>query len=109
MLSQSIGASRSTFQSRGHDRQVPFRVCHQERSVVKIPIFEFKLTGRLFADELYVNLFLIVYRRFARPHDVLTKLIERFDFVAGRLKTDPLLSRFAQMKFVSSVLIPAGC
>lgn len=53
-----------------------------------------------FADEQYVTLFLIVYRRFARPYDVLRKLVERFDFVAGRLKTDPLLSRFAQMKFV---------
>ncbi|GAA5920776.1 hypothetical protein JCM1841_004185 [Sporobolomyces salmonicolor] len=49
-------------------------------------------------DEQYVTLFLITYRRFARPYDVLEKLIERFEFVAGRLKTDPLLSRFAQMK-----------
>lgn len=51
-------------------------------------------------DEQYVTLFLIVYRRFARPFDVLNKLIERFEFVAGRLQTDPLLSRFAQMKCV---------
>jgi len=50
------------------------------------------------ADEAYVTLFLITYRRFARPFDVLEKLIERFEFVAKRLKSDPLLSRFAQMK-----------
>lgn len=52
----------------------------------------------LLPDDQYVTLFLIVFRRFARPYDVLVKLIERFDFVAGRLKTDPLLSRFAQQK-----------
>lgn len=45
--------------------------------------------------------FLIVYRRFAQPYEVLVKLIERFDFVAGRLKSDPLLSRFAQQKLCS--------
>lgn len=50
------------------------------------------------ADEQYVTLFLIVYRRFARPFDVLTKLIERFEFVSDKTKTDPMLSRFAQMK-----------
>ncbi|KAI5476353.1 RAS guanyl-releasing protein 1 [Pseudohyphozyma bogoriensis] len=49
-------------------------------------------------DETYVNTFLIVYRRFARPYDVVSKLIGRFDYVAAKLKTDPLLSRFAQMK-----------
>ncbi|GAA6019171.1 hypothetical protein JCM11491_001401 [Sporobolomyces phaffii] len=49
-------------------------------------------------DEAYVTLFLIAYRRFATPYDVLGKLIERFEFVAQKLKSDPLLSRFAQMK-----------
>jgi len=49
-------------------------------------------------DEQYVTLFLIVFRRFARPFDVLESLIGRFNFVQGRLKTDPLLSRFAQIK-----------
>ncbi|GAA6032824.1 hypothetical protein JCM8097_000814 [Rhodosporidiobolus ruineniae] len=49
-------------------------------------------------DEQFVTLFLITFRRFARPYDVLEKLIERFEFVAGRHKTDPLLSRFGQMK-----------
>ncbi|GAA6063004.1 hypothetical protein JCM10212_002645 [Sporobolomyces blumeae] len=49
-------------------------------------------------DEAYVTLFLITYRRFARPYDVLEKLVERFEFVARKLKSDPLLSRFAQMK-----------
>ncbi|GAA5869990.1 hypothetical protein JCM16303_001864 [Sporobolomyces ruberrimus] len=49
-------------------------------------------------DEAYVTLFLITYRRFARPFDVLDKLVERFEFVAQKLKSDPLLSRFAQMK-----------
>ena len=53
------------------------------------------------ADEAYVTLFLITYRRFARPFDVLEKLVERFEFVAQKLKSDPLLSRFAQMKSVS--------
>jgi hypothetical protein len=52
----------------------------------------------LIVDEAYVTLFLITYRRFARPFDVLEKLIERFEFVAQKLKSDPLLSRFAQMK-----------
>lgn len=45
-----------------------------------------------------MTLFLIVYRRFVRPYDVVSKLIQRFEFVAGRIKSDPLLSRFAQMK-----------
>ncbi|GAA5850229.1 hypothetical protein JCM8547_001051 [Rhodosporidiobolus lusitaniae] len=49
-------------------------------------------------DEQFVTLFLITYRRFARPFDVLEKLIARFEFVASRHKTDPLLSRFGQMK-----------
>ncbi|KAK4058071.1 hypothetical protein OIO90_000810 [Microbotryomycetes sp. JL221] len=49
-------------------------------------------------DEPFITIFLTVYRRFARPIDVLTKLVERFDFVAARSKTDPLLSRYAQMK-----------
>ncbi|KAK4699712.1 hypothetical protein P7C70_g6544, partial [Phenoliferia sp. Uapishka_3] len=55
------------------------------------------------ADEPYVTLFLIVYRRFVRPYDVVTKLIQRFEFVAGRIKTDPLLSRFAQMKLCGTL------
>ncbi|GAA5887683.1 hypothetical protein JCM6882_001495 [Rhodosporidiobolus microsporus] len=49
-------------------------------------------------DEQFTTLFLITYRRFARPFDVLEKLIERFEFVASRHKTDPLLSRYGQMK-----------
>ncbi|GAA5835240.1 hypothetical protein JCM11251_006655 [Rhodosporidiobolus azoricus] len=49
-------------------------------------------------DEQFTTLFLITYRRFARPYDVLEKLIERFDFVASRHKTDPLLSRYGQLK-----------
>ncbi|BGP12723.1 hypothetical protein JCM10213_008861 [Rhodosporidiobolus nylandii] len=49
-------------------------------------------------DETFVTLFLITYRRFARPYDVLEKLIEQFEFIASRHKTDPLLSRFGQMK-----------
>lgn len=57
-----------------------------------------KLTPLTRVDEAYVTLFLITYRRFARPFDVLEKLIERFEFVAQKLKSDPLLSRFAQMK-----------
>ncbi|GAA5922388.1 uncharacterized protein JCM15063_003286 [Sporobolomyces koalae] len=57
------------------------------------------------SDEAYVTLFLITYRRFARPFDVLEKLIERFDFVAKKLKSDPLLSRFAQMKICGTLSI----
>ncbi|GAA5995014.1 uncharacterized protein JCM10292_004489 [Rhodotorula paludigena] len=49
-------------------------------------------------DEQFVTLFLITFRRFARPYDVLEKLIERFDFVASKHASDPLLSRFGQMK-----------
>ncbi|KAM0793202.1 hypothetical protein ACM66B_000672 [Microbotryomycetes sp. NB124-2] len=49
-------------------------------------------------DEQYIIVFLTVYRRFATPHEVLTKLVARFDFVGERSKTDPLLSRYAQMK-----------
>ncbi|GAA5976797.1 hypothetical protein JCM11641_000874 [Rhodosporidiobolus odoratus] len=49
-------------------------------------------------DDTFVTMFLITYRRFARPYDVLEKLIDRFEFVASRHKTDPLLSRFGQMK-----------
>ncbi|SGY30509.1 BQ5605_C002g01159 [Microbotryum silenes-dioicae] len=56
-------------------------------------------------DDNYVTLFLIVFRRFARPFDVLSKLIERFTYVAGRLRTDPLLSRFAQMKLCGTLSV----
>ncbi|GAA6047337.1 hypothetical protein JCM3770_001894 [Rhodotorula araucariae] len=49
-------------------------------------------------DEQFVTLFLITFRRFARPYDVVAKLIERFDFVASKHQTDPLLCRFGQMK-----------
>ncbi|KAK4054866.1 hypothetical protein OIV83_000790 [Microbotryomycetes sp. JL201] len=49
-------------------------------------------------DEQYIIIFLTVYRKFATPREVLTKLVARFDFVGARSKTDPLLSRYAQMK-----------
>ncbi|GAA5834294.1 hypothetical protein JCM9279_004273 [Rhodotorula babjevae] len=49
-------------------------------------------------DEQFVTLFLITFRRFARPYDVLEKLVERFHFVAGKMASDPLLCRFGQMK-----------
>lgn len=50
------------------------------------------------ADTQFVTLFLIVFRRFTRPHDVLSKLIEKYNFVSSRIRTDPLLSRYAHMK-----------
>ncbi|BGP04759.1 Ras guanine nucleotide exchange factor R [Rhodotorula toruloides] len=49
-------------------------------------------------DEQFVTLFLITFRRFARPYDVLERLIERFDFVAQQQQTDPLLCRYGQMR-----------
>ncbi|GAA5926467.1 hypothetical protein JCM3775_001026 [Rhodotorula graminis] len=52
-------------------------------------------------DEQFVTLFLITFRQFARPHDVLEKLVERFHFVAGKMANDPLLCRFGQMKLCS--------
>ena len=46
-------------------------------------------------------MFLIVYRRFARPGEVLAKLIERYDYISARLEVEPLLSRYAHMRCVS--------
>jgi len=57
---------------------------------------------RCITDEQFVTLFLITFRRFARPYDVLEKLVERFEFVASKMSSDPLLCRFGQMKCVSS-------
>jgi hypothetical protein len=56
------------------------------------------LTSYCQTDDQMVTLFLIVFRRFARPYEVLSKLVERYEFVSSRLETDPLLSRFAHMK-----------
>lgn len=52
------------------------------------------------ADEAFVAMFLIVYRRFARPGDVLAKLIERYEYISARLEVEPLLSRYAHMRCV---------
>ncbi|GEM06325.1 RAS guanyl-releasing protein 1 [Rhodotorula toruloides] len=49
-------------------------------------------------DEQFVTLFLITFRRFARPFDVLERLIEHFEVVAQQQQTDPLLCRYGQMR-----------
>lgn len=46
----------------------------------------------------FVDHFLIVFRRFSTPFDVLSALINRFEFVSYHLEDDPLLTRYAQMK-----------
>lgn len=51
-------------------------------------------------DEQFVTFFLIIFRRFARPFEVLSKLLERYDYVTTRLKSDPVLSRYAHMRCV---------
>jgi hypothetical protein len=53
-------------------------------------------------DDQFVTYFLIIFRRFARPYEVLSKLLERYDFVTTRLKSDPVLSRYAHMRCVTS-------
>ncbi|KAH9825268.1 hypothetical protein DFH28DRAFT_1077640 [Melampsora americana] len=45
----------------------------------------------------FVDHFLIVFRRFSTPFDVLSALINRFEFVSYHLEDDPLLTRYAQM------------
>lgn len=50
-------------------------------------------------DQQYVNFFLIIYRRFARPYEVLCKLVERYDFVSAKLDSEPILAKYAHMKY----------
>ncbi|KAG0150260.1 hypothetical protein CROQUDRAFT_88295 [Cronartium quercuum f. sp. fusiforme G11] len=49
-------------------------------------------------ESSFVDQFLIVFRRFATPFDVLSALITRFEFVSYHLEDDPLLTRYAHMK-----------
>ncbi|EGG12505.1 uncharacterized protein MELLADRAFT_101565 [Melampsora larici-populina 98AG31] len=49
----------------------------------------------------FVDHFLIVFRRFSTPFDVLSALINRFEFVSYHLEDDPLLTRYAQMNTLS--------
>ena len=49
-------------------------------------------------DEQFVLFFIIAFRRFARPSDVLSKLMERYGFVETRIESDPVLARYAQSK-----------
>ena len=49
-------------------------------------------------DEQFVLFLFIAFRRFARPSDVLSKLMERYGFVETRIESDPVLARYAQSK-----------
>ena len=65
--------------------------------MVRLPQPVHRLTR---TDDAFVAMFLIVYRRFARPGDVLAKLIERYEYISARLEAEPLLSRYAHMRCV---------
>ena len=52
----------------------------------------------IYLDEQFVLFFIIAFRRFARPSDVLSKLMERYGFVETRIESDPVLARYAQSK-----------
>lgn len=49
-------------------------------------------------DENFVNMFLIIYRRFARPYEVLAKLMQRYEYVEARVGSEPVLAKYAHMK-----------
>ncbi|CAH7674344.1 ras guanine nucleotide exchange factor domain-containing protein [Phakopsora pachyrhizi] len=51
----------------------------------------------------FVDQFIIIFRRFATPLDVLGALISRFEFVSAHLENDPLLTRYAHMKFTTTI------
>jgi len=46
----------------------------------------------------FVDQFLIIFRRFATPFEVLSALIFRFEFVSQHIERDPLLGRYAHLK-----------
>ncbi|KAI7957144.1 hypothetical protein MJO28_004239 [Puccinia striiformis f. sp. tritici] len=46
----------------------------------------------------FVDQFLIVFRRFATPFEVLSALISRFEFVSAHIQRDPILGRYAHLK-----------
>ena len=56
-------------------------------------------------DETFCSLFLVVFRRFARPFEVLKTLVDRFNYVSSRLKSDPLLSRYTHMRLTSMLSV----
>ncbi|GAA98387.1 uncharacterized protein L969DRAFT_46314 [Mixia osmundae IAM 14324] len=78
-------------------RSVAADVYHSTDEVIDKFLFA-AVTGN---DEQQVVLFLIIYRRFAAPAHVLKKLIERYEFVSTRLKSDPVLSRYAHTRLCS--------
>ncbi|KAH8927879.1 ras GEF [Atractiella rhizophila] len=49
-------------------------------------------------DVQYTVCFIICFRKFTTPYHVLSALLERFKMVTMRMGTDPVLSRFVQMK-----------
>lgn len=53
-------------------------------------------------DESFVNMFLVIYRRFARPYEVLAKLVQRYEYVEAHAGSEPVLAKYAHMKWVSS-------
>lgn len=60
------------------------------------------LTGRGLkdgrTDAAFIDAFLIIYRRFATPRDVLTQLLARYELAVGNMSHTTLLSRFVQIK-----------
>ncbi|KAA1134878.1 hypothetical protein PGTUg99_010555 [Puccinia graminis f. sp. tritici] len=46
----------------------------------------------------FVDQFLIIFRRFATPFEVLSALISRFEFVSTHIERDPILGRYAHLK-----------
>ncbi|SCV68796.1 BQ2448_917 [Microbotryum intermedium] len=101
-LSMRVSSNRTSVDFNGKAVRPPSLDLFFSRDDVIDKFLFASVTGN---DETYVTLFLIVFRRFARPFDVLSKLIERFKYVAGRLRTDPLLSRFAQMKLCGTLSV----
>jgi hypothetical protein len=49
-------------------------------------------------DEVFVSNFIIIFRKFARPTEVLNRLLERYRFLDTRMETNNALAQFAQMR-----------
>ncbi|WAR54039.1 hypothetical protein PtB15_3B549 [Puccinia triticina] len=68
---------------------------HFEKSVVIDKFVFATVSGN---EPSFVDQFLIIFRRFATPFEVLSALIFRFDFVSTHIDRDPILGRYAHLK-----------
>ncbi|MBW0490071.1 hypothetical protein O181_029786 [Austropuccinia psidii MF-1] len=96
-LSQKYAAQKAMLiNQRGGDMDL-----HFEKEVIINKFIYAIVSGN---EPGFVDQFLIVFRRFSAPFDVLNALIARFEFVSDHLESDPLLTRYAHMKICHSLM-----